>query len=204
MTTSDRPLVGICVLILKDGKILLGKRRGSHGAGQYAAPGGHLEHLESFYQCATREVLEETGMQIGPLRFLRVLNATQYAPKHYVDIAFVAAWESGEPEVREPDKVESWGWYSPDDLPSPLFAMLPSAIDAFRGRPGRKVYDAETQGARAKHRDGSDCTCDPRCDCHPPERREDTAEVQKRGSFHLRTCPAFVSDQTPGEAEDLA
>jgi 8-oxo-dGTP diphosphatase len=228
MTTSDRPLVGICVLILKDGKILLGKRRGSHGAGQYAAPGGHLEHLESFYQCATREVLEETGMQIGPLRFLRVLNATQYAPKHYVDIAFVAAWESGEPEVREPDKVESWGWYSPDDLPSPLFAMLPSAIDAFRGRPGQRVYDGEGLEARieasleaartsmaasmqrqqrvllTKHRDGSDCTCDPRCDCHPPERREDTAEIQKRGSFHLRTCPAFVSDQTPGDAEDLA
>lgn len=126
--TASRPLVGISVLVVKEGKLLLGRRKGSHGAGEYAAPGGHLEHLESFQICAAREVLEETGVEIGPLRFLRVLNATQYAPKHYVDLAFVADWRSGEPEVREPDKVERWDWYPVDNLPSPLFAMLPSAI----------------------------------------------------------------------------
>ncbi len=196
---APRPLVGISVLVVKDGKILLGKRRGSHGAGEYAAPGGHLEHLESFHQCAAREVLEETGLKVGPLmRFLRVLNSTEYAPKHYVDLAFVAPWEGGEPEVREPDKVESWAWYSIDDLPSPLFAMLPSAIDAFRGKPGRRIYEGDPvtsrQTPRVKHRDGSDCTCDPRCNCHPPERNEDPAEVQKRGSFHLRTCPCFAEE----------
>ncbi len=55
-------------------------------------------------------------------------NYDNYAPKHYVDLAFIAQWRSGEPEVREPDKVESWDWYATNDLPSPLFAMLPSAI----------------------------------------------------------------------------
>ena len=130
MTPSSRPLVGICVIVVKRGKILLGKRRGSHGAGEYAAPGGHLEHGESFAGCAAREVLEETGITIGPLRFLRVLNCTSYTPKHYVDIAFAAEWKAGEPEVREPDKVERWDWFDPDNLPSPTFAMLPSAIIA--------------------------------------------------------------------------
>jgi len=123
-----RPLVGISVLVEKDGKLLFGKRKGSHGAGEYAAPGGHLEHLESFQACAEREVLEETGMQIGTLMFLRVLNTTDYAPKHYVDLAFVAQWKAGDPEVREPDKVERWDWYDVNDIPSPLFSMLPSAI----------------------------------------------------------------------------
>ena len=130
MTAPEaRPLVGISVLVEKDGKLLLGKRKGSHGAGEYAAPGGHLEHLESFQDCASREVLEETGIVIGPLRFLRVLNSTHYAPKHYVDLAFVASWQAGDPEVREPDKVERWDWYDIYDLPSPLFAMMPSAIE---------------------------------------------------------------------------
>lgn len=129
MTAPEaRPLVGISVLVMKEGKLLLGKRKGAHGAGEYETPGGHLEHLESFKVCAAREVLEETGITIGPLRFLRVLNATQYAPKHYVDLAFVAEWRAGEPEVKEPDKVERWDWYDINDLPSPLFAMLPSAI----------------------------------------------------------------------------
>lgn len=81
--TTMRPRVGISVLVVRPwgprsyGKLLLGKRKGSHGAGEYATPGGHLEHLESFQTCAAREVLEETGLEIGPLRFLRVLNATQ-------------------------------------------------------------------------------------------------------------------------------
>ena len=65
--------------------------------------------------CAAREVL-------------RVLNSTDYAPKHYVDLGFVAQWRAGEPKVREPDKVERWDWYALDEIPSPLFAMLPSAI----------------------------------------------------------------------------
>lgn len=129
MTAPEaRPLIGISVLVEKDGKLLLGKRKGSHGAGEYAAPGGLLEHLESFQSCAVREVLEETGIEIGPLLFLRVLNTKDYPPKHYVDLAFVAQWKAGKPEVREPDKVESWDWYPIDALPSPLFAMLPSAI----------------------------------------------------------------------------
>lgn len=140
-STSSRPLVGLSVLVVKHGKLLLGKRRGSHGAGEYAAPGGHLEHLESFQTCAAREVLEETGIEIGPLRFLRVLNATQYAPKHYVDLAFVAEWRAGEPEVREPDKVDRWDWYAIDDLPSPLFAMLPSAIAIVR-ESGTRMHGA--------------------------------------------------------------
>jgi 8-oxo-dGTP diphosphatase len=141
VTVEARPLVGISVLVVKNGRLLLGRRRGSHGAGEYACPGGHLEHLESFQVCAAREVLEETGLQIETPRFLRVLNATQYAPKHYVDIAFVAEWKAGEPEVREPDKVDRWNWYALDELPAPLFAMLPSAIAILQNGSGRSCQD---------------------------------------------------------------
>ncbi|HEY4060167.1 MAG TPA: NUDIX domain-containing protein, partial [Kofleriaceae bacterium] len=81
----ERPRVGIGVLVMKDGKLLLGKRRGSHGEGEYASPGGHLEHLERVADCAAREVAEETGLVIGEPRFVRAMNLTTYAPKHYID-----------------------------------------------------------------------------------------------------------------------
>ncbi|MBL8913644.1 MAG: NUDIX domain-containing protein [Archangium sp.] len=128
--SEERPRVGIGVLVMKDGKLLLGKRRGSHGAGEYASPGGHLEHLESFADCAAREVREETGLEVTNLRFLRVLNTISYAPKHYIDLAFACDWVSGEPTAREPDKIESWNWYALDALPAPLFATLPTALEA--------------------------------------------------------------------------
>ena len=60
----QRPRVGVGVFVNKDGKILVGKRKGSHGAGTWALPGGHLEPGESFEACCKREVLEETGLTI--------------------------------------------------------------------------------------------------------------------------------------------
>jgi 8-oxo-dGTP diphosphatase len=146
MGTTDElvPRVGIGVIVQKDGKVLLGRRRGSHGVGEFASPGGHLEHLESFADCAAREVREETGLEIGPIRFLRVLNIKQYAPRHYIDIAFAADWVSGEPEVREPDRIEGWAWYDLAHLPSPLFGTLQTAFAALAalGEGPRRCWDA--------------------------------------------------------------
>ncbi|MDE1967163.1 MAG: NUDIX domain-containing protein [Patescibacteria group bacterium] len=140
MEQKPYPKVGIGVMIMKDGKVLLGKRRGSHGKGEYAFPGGHMEYMESFEDCAKRETSEETGMQICNVRFLRLMNLKQYAPKHYVDVGLIADWQSGEPKIMEPDKVESWAWYDLDDLPDPIFSSIPSYIEALKT--GRNYWDS--------------------------------------------------------------
>ncbi|EIC82110.1 NUDIX hydrolase [Serratia sp. M24T3] len=56
------PQIGIGVLIFREGKILLGRRKGSHGAGDWSAPGGHLEFGETPEICGIREAWEETGI----------------------------------------------------------------------------------------------------------------------------------------------
>ena len=129
-----RPQVGLGLLVIKDDKMLLGKRIGSHGAGEYGGPGGHLENGESFEDCILRELAEEagTGFKVKNLGFLCLTNLTKYAPKHYVDIGMVAEWESGEPVVMEPHKLESWDWYETDALPDPLFGIVPNYIEAHK------------------------------------------------------------------------
>jgi 8-oxo-dGTP diphosphatase len=129
-----RPLTGIGVLILKDGKALLARRRGSHGEGEYAFPGGHLEFGESFETCARREVTEETGIEIKNIRFQYLANVKKYGGKHYVHIGLVADWKAGEPQVLEPDKSEDWGWYDLNDLPSPLFEMCRLSFESLRSK----------------------------------------------------------------------
>lgn len=115
------PKVGIGALVLKNGKVLLGKRKGSHGAGEYGFPGGHLDFGESYEEGVRRECREEAGIEIENIRFLCLSSVRQYKDKHYVDIGFVADWKSGEAKVLEPEKCEFWAWYDLDNLPSPLF-----------------------------------------------------------------------------------
>ena len=118
------PLVGVGVFLIRDNKILLGKRKGSHGAGEWSLPGGHLEVGESFLECCTREVQEETGIQIDKINPLFFTNDIfENDDKHYVTL-FFAASVSKETQAQnmEPDKCEGWEWFDPDvELPSPLF-----------------------------------------------------------------------------------
>ncbi len=130
--------VGIGVMIFKEGKVLMGKRKGKHGAGEYAWPGGHLEYMESIVDCAEREVFEECGIKIKNIRFLRLLNMKKY-DKHYLDIAMVCDWESGEPELKEPEKCEGWNWYDLDNLPSPMFEPLKTYFEALKT--GQTFFD---------------------------------------------------------------
>lgn len=128
--TEKRPKVGIGVLIFKDGKVLLGKRKGLHAPNVYSGPGGHLEYMESFEDCAKRETREETGLEIKNIRFLCLTNFKTYAPKHYIDVGLAADWQSGEPQLVEPEKCESWVWYDLDNLPSPLLEVVKNYIEA--------------------------------------------------------------------------
>jgi len=44
---NERPKVGVGVIIVKNNKILFGKRKNAHGEGSWSFPGGHLEFKES-------------------------------------------------------------------------------------------------------------------------------------------------------------
>ncbi len=128
-------------MLLKDGQVLLTKRKGSHGEGEYAFPGGHLEYLESFEDCARRETKEECGIEIQNIRFLYLTNVTKYAPKHYVHIGLIADWKSGEPQNLEPDRSDGWRWYDLGKLPEPLFEFCRLSFDAYKT--GRNYYSSK-------------------------------------------------------------
>jgi 8-oxo-dGTP diphosphatase len=99
MPSNSRPKVGVGVIIHdKAGNIVIGERIGSHGAGTMQLPGGHLEHAESFSACAVREALEETGLEIGNVKFLTATNDVmdeEDGGVHYVTV-FVTSTIIGE------------------------------------------------------------------------------------------------------------
>ena len=112
--------VGIGVIV-KDpqmsNKFFAGIRKGSHGAGTLALPGGHLEIMEEWEDCATREVNEEMGIHIQNLQFGHVTNDIM-KDKHYVTIVMLGECSSANenPMTMEPHKCEGWESYTWEEI----------------------------------------------------------------------------------------
>ncbi|KAL0094876.1 NUDIX hydrolase domain-like protein [Phycomyces blakesleeanus] len=123
--------------VFEDGmKILVGQRKGSHGAGTWQLPGGHLEFGETFEDCAGREVLEETNLKLSQIDFITAVNSRMPAEKkHYVTLFMhgrVTRSEAANVKVMEPEKLEGeWHWMTWDELcqKKPLFIPLALFVD---------------------------------------------------------------------------
>jgi 8-oxo-dGTP diphosphatase len=123
------PKVGIGTLIVKNGKVLFGKRKNAHGEGSWCFPGGHLEFNESWEECAIRETFEETGLKIKNIRFVTATNDFFPAEKkHYVTIFMKADFDAGELQIMEPEKCEQWSWFDWNNPPQPLFTPQQNLI----------------------------------------------------------------------------
>lgn len=77
---GSRPLnlAGVAVAVFNEqGKILLQQRRGDI----WAVPGGFVELGESTEEAGRREVLEETGIEIGSLQLISVFSGKKFFVK---------------------------------------------------------------------------------------------------------------------------
>ncbi len=123
------PRVGVGVIVMRGGRVLLGERSGSHGAGSWALPGGHLEFGESVEACARRETLEETGLTLTRIeRGPWTSDVFAAEGRHYVTLFMLAEAGSGEAQRLEPEKCRGWQWCEWSALPQPLFAPLATLV----------------------------------------------------------------------------
>ena len=125
---SKKVGAGFGIMLLRDGKVLLGRRHVDpekadselDGAGTWTMPGGSLEFGESFEEGAKRELMEETGMSLYRVKVICVDNS-KIDVAHFVTVGMFSEYFGGEARVMEPDEITEWKWFGLDDLPSPLF-----------------------------------------------------------------------------------
>lgn len=119
-----RVKVGVAVIVKRAGRVLMARRKGSHGAGAWSFPGGKVDPGELSADAAIREVLEETGLNVKDPRY--IMSNLHYFDE--IDTEFITVFmsvecpEDEEPRVTEPDKVDGeWVWVKPGEWPHPLF-----------------------------------------------------------------------------------
>jgi len=141
---TQKPGVGIATLIIKDNKVLLGKRHDDpikadsalHGEGTWTIPGGKLDFKEEPKQGAIREALEETNITITKLKLISVGNEIVH-DNHFVTLGFLAESFEGQPKVMEPDEITKWEWFDINELPSPIF---PPAEKVIKNYLDKEIY----------------------------------------------------------------
>lgn len=124
-------------------QVLLGKRRGAHGAGLWAFTGGWLDRDDSLIeQSAAREVLEETGIVVDPAELRQFYVTTEPHPEfRTVTIFYVIACPpeydvEAAPQPLEPNKCEEWRWFFIDEPPADLFGSCAVALRKLAREPG--------------------------------------------------------------------
>jgi 8-oxo-dGTP diphosphatase len=146
-----RPRVGVGCILLSTahrGRALVGERRGSHGAGTFALPGGHLEFGQSFGECASMELLEECGLTVDARAWTLVGTTNNVmGALHYVTLFVAAVVDEATLATLancEPDKCAGWSWIPYDELHArPLFPPLVSFLADARNVSALAAVEAE-------------------------------------------------------------
>ena len=115
----QRPYLAVSAAIIRDGKVLVVRRARQPALGVYTLPGGAVETGETLMQAVTREVREETALDIEPValaghREAIVRDAQGRVERHFVILCFAARWRSGEAVLNE--ELDDARWLEPAAL----------------------------------------------------------------------------------------
>jgi ADP-ribose pyrophosphatase YjhB (NUDIX family) len=107
---------GVQGLLERDGRVLLARRGNEPRRGYWDLPGGFLEETEDPVEGLRREFLEETGLEIEPVRLLGI-DIEPYDGRHVFSVTWVV---TGEGEPAPADDVAELAFFAPSELPSEM------------------------------------------------------------------------------------
>ncbi len=115
----NRPLVGVGVVAVKDGRVLLIRRGKPPREGRWSLPGGRQRLGETVRETARRELREETGVEVAVTALLDVVDSITRDDDgaiayHYTLVDFLAEWRDG--EARAGGDAAEAVWADPGDL----------------------------------------------------------------------------------------
>jgi 8-oxo-dGTP diphosphatase len=115
MNKYHYPSVAVDIILERDNKLLLIRRKNDPFKGSLAIPGGFVNGVERVEDAARRETLEETHLNIEPTGILGVYSAPNRDPRgHVISIVFIGKIING--EVKAGDDANSFEWVALEEL----------------------------------------------------------------------------------------
>lgn len=111
----DRPVLCALAVVLRGDRVLLAERSVPPIIGKWGFPGGVQELGETVFECARRELLEETGILADPVSVLTVLDFIRCDQGGMVESQFALVcvlcdWRAGEGVAFE--EASRLGWFT--------------------------------------------------------------------------------------------
>lgn len=129
MSESVQPPVSTAIIV-KDGRVLMARRRQQEGKLLWAFPGGGIEAGETPEEAAVREVAEEVGLEVEAVQVL----GDRVHPQSGVHMTYVACTVvSGDAHVADEDELAEVAWLEheqiPEYVPWGLFDKVQAYLD---------------------------------------------------------------------------
>ncbi len=117
----DRPILGVGAIIMDEGRVVLVERGNEPLQGIWSLPGGVVETGEYLKDAVRREVREETGLEIEPVRAVEIFERIMPDPGgrieyHYVLVDYLCKVTGG--ALAAASDAKRAEWVPRDQLPS--------------------------------------------------------------------------------------
>lgn len=124
------PYPAACLVVIREGRLLLTRRAIEPQFGEWCLPGGFLEWGESPEEGAGRELLEETGLSAGTIDLFGAYDSITGLRRHVLLLAYVVRKWTGEPVAG--DDASEVAWYDLDAVPPLAFPVHERVIAEVR------------------------------------------------------------------------
>ncbi len=128
----DRPIVGVGVVVVRDGRVLLVRRGRPPAEGRWSIPGGAVELGETARQSARREVREETGLDVEIGEVVDIVDIISRDERGDIEYHFLLVDFRGHAprgDLSPDDDVTEARWASLEEIASlPVTESLPPLL----------------------------------------------------------------------------